>query len=59
MRRAIQVGGIALMAGGLLLDSSARTRGRRAGGTSGRVLSSRFPLVLFWIGAVLLVLSSI
>ena len=59
MRRAIQVVGIALMAGGLLLDSSARARSRRAGGTSGRVPSSRFPLALFWIGAVLLVLSAI
>jgi hypothetical protein len=56
---AIQVLGIALMAAGLLLDSSARKRGRRAGGTPDRVGGGRLPLVLFWVGAVLLVLASI
>jgi hypothetical protein len=55
----MQVVGIAVMAAGLLIDSSARSRRRRAGGTSGRDPTSRLPLVLFWIGAVLLVLSSI
>ena len=59
MRRAIQVLGIALMAGGLLLDRSLRNRDRRAGGTSDRSPTSRLPLPLFWTGAVLLVLSSI
>jgi hypothetical protein len=59
VRRAIQVLGVALMAAGLLLDSSVRSRTRRAGGTSGKNLTSRLPLLLFWIGAVLLVLSSI
>ena len=59
MRRAIQVLGIALMAAGLLLDNSVRRRNRRAGGTSDKNPTSRLPLVLFWIGAVLLVLSSI
>lgn len=59
MHRAIQVLGIALMAAGLLLDSSVRSRTRRAGSTSGKNLTSRLPLLLFWIGAVLLVLSSI
>ena len=59
MRRAIQVLGIALMTAGLLVDRSLRNRDRRAGGTSDRNLTSRLPLLLFWIGAVLLVLSSI
>jgi hypothetical protein len=59
VRRAIQVLGIALMAGGLFLDRSLRDRDRRAGGTSARNPTSRLPLLLFWIGAVLLVLSSI
>jgi hypothetical protein len=53
--RIIQVLGIALMTAGLLLDSSRR----RAARTSGRPSSSRLPLVLFWIGAVLLVVASI
>jgi hypothetical protein len=57
--RAIQVLGIALMAGGLLLDNSLRRRDRRAGRPSDKNLTSRVPLLLFWIGAVLLVLSSI
>ena len=59
MRRAIQVLGIALMTAGLLLDSSRRNRDRRAGGTPGEHLTSRLPVVLFWTGAVLLVLASI
>jgi hypothetical protein len=58
VRRAVQGLAIALMAAGLLVDSSRRNRDRRAGGTSGRV-SSRLPLALFWVGAVLLVLSSL
>jgi hypothetical protein len=59
VRRAVQVLGIALMTAGLLLDSSARSRNRRPGKTSDKNLTSRFPVLLFWIGAVLLVLSSI
>ena len=59
MRRAIQVLGIALMAAGLLLDSSVRTRNRRAGRTPDKNLTSRLPLLLFWVGAVLLVLASV
>ena|GEM_PF-1875749 len=59
MRRVTQVLGIALMTAGLLVDSSLRNRRRRAGGTSDRNLTSRLPLSLFWIGAVLLVLSSV
>jgi hypothetical protein len=59
VRRAIQVLGIALMTGGLLLDRSLRNRDRRAGGTSDKNPTSRLPLSLFWTGAVLLVLSSI
>ena len=59
MRRAIQVLSIGLMAAGLLLDSSVRRRDRRAGRTSDKNLTSRLPLLLFWIGAVLLVLLSI
>lgn len=57
--RTVQVLGVALMAAGLLLDSSLRTRNRRAASTSDRTLTSRLPLLLFWIGAVLLVLASI
>jgi len=59
VRRAIQVLGIALMTAGLLVDSSRRSRDRRAGGTAGTNRTARLPLVLFWVGAVLLVLSSI
>jgi hypothetical protein len=59
VRRAIQVLGIALMAAGLLVDNSVRSRNRRAGSPSDKHLASRLPLLLFWIGAVLLVLSSI
>jgi hypothetical protein len=51
--------GIALMAAGLLVDNSMRSRNRRAGRTSGKDRTSRLPLWLFWIGAVLVVLSSI
>jgi hypothetical protein len=54
VRRAVQVLGIALMAAGLLIDTSQR-RNRRAD----KERTSRIPLVLFWIGAVLLVLASI
>jgi hypothetical protein len=57
--RAIQVLGIALMAAGLLLDSSLRKRSRGTPHASDRNLTSRLPLSLFWIGAVLLVLASI
>jgi hypothetical protein len=59
VRRAIQVLGIALMATGLVVDASLRNRNRGAGRTSGKDLTSRLLLVLFWIGAVLVVLSSI
>ena len=59
MRRTVQVLGIALMAAGLLVDSSLRRRDRRDGRTSDRNLTSRLPLPLFWVGAVLLVLASI
>jgi hypothetical protein len=59
VRRAIQVLGIALMAAGLLFDTSARSRNRRAGRTSDKHRTSRLPVLLFWIGAVLLVFSSI
>jgi hypothetical protein len=59
VRRAIQVLGIALMTAGLLVDSSARSRRRRAGRTSDNDHTSRLPLLLFWVGAVLLVLASI
>jgi hypothetical protein len=59
VRRAIQVLGIALMAAGLLFDASVRNRNRGAGRASDKHLTSRLPLVLFWIGAVLVVLSSI
>jgi heme/copper-type cytochrome/quinol oxidase subunit 2 len=58
VRRTIQVLGIALMVAGLFIDSSARSR-RRAGATTDRDLTSRLPLLLFWIGAVVLVLASI
>jgi hypothetical protein len=59
VRRAIQVLGIGLMAAGLLIETSVRSRNRGAGRTSDKHRTSRLPLVLFWIGAVLLVLSSI
>jgi hypothetical protein len=59
VRRAIQVLSISLMAAGLLLDTSLRNRNRRANRTSDKDRTSRLPLLLFWIGAVLLVLSSI
>jgi hypothetical protein len=59
VRRAIQVLGIALMTAGLLFDTSVRSRNRRAGRTSDKHRTNRLPLVLFWVGAVLLVLSSI
>ena len=59
VRRVIQVLGIVLMAAGLLLDSSVRSRHRRAGSTSDKHRTSRLPLLLVWVGAVLLVLSSI
>ena len=59
MRRTIQVLSIGLMAAGLLLDTSVRRRDRRASRTSDKNLTSRLPLLLFWIGAVLLVVSSI
>ena len=59
MRRAIQVLGIGLMTTGLLFDTSVRRRNRGAGRTSDEHRTSRLPLVLFWIGAVLLVLASI
>jgi len=59
VRRAIQVLGIALMAAGLLLDTSLRNRNRRAGSTSDKHRTSRLSVVLFWIGAVPLVLASI
>jgi len=59
VRRAIQVLGIALMAAGFLLDNSVRSRHRRAGSTSDKNLTSRLPVLLVWVGAVLLVLSSI
>jgi hypothetical protein len=59
VRRAIQAIAIAVMAAGLLVDRSRRTRDRRAGEPSATDRGSRPPLVLFWAGAVLLVLSSI
>jgi hypothetical protein len=59
MGRTIQVLGIALMTAGLLIDASARRRDRGAARTSEESRTSRLPLVLFWVGAVLLVLSSI
>jgi hypothetical protein len=59
VRRVIQVLGIAFMTAGLLVDNSARRRNRGAGTTSDEHHTSRLPVLLFWIGAVLLVLSSI
>jgi hypothetical protein len=59
MRRVIQLLGVALMAAGLLVDNSMRSRNRRTGNTSDKDRTSRLPLWLFWIGAVLVVLSSI
>ena len=59
MGRVIQVLGVALMAAGLLVDNSMRSRNRRTGSTSDKYRTSRLPLWLFWIGAVLVVLSSI
>jgi hypothetical protein len=59
VHRAIQVLGIGLMTAGLLLDSSVRRRDRRADRACDKHRSSRLPLLLFWIGALLLVLSSI
>jgi hypothetical protein len=46
------------MVAGLVIDRSVGSR-RRAGGTADRNLTSRLPLLLFWIGAVVLVLASI
>ena len=59
MRRVIQVLGVALMAAGLLVDNSMRRRNRRTRNTSDKDRTSRLPLWFFWIGAVLVVLSSI
>ena len=59
MRRVIQVLGVALIAAGLLVDHSMRSRNRRTANTSDKDRTSRLPLWLFWIGAVLVVLSSI
>jgi hypothetical protein len=59
MRRVIQVLGIALMTAGLVIGNSARSRNRRPGGASDKDRANRLPLWLFWIGAVLVVLSSI
>ena len=59
MRRVIQLLGVTLMAAGLLVDNSMRSRNRRTGNTSDKDRTSRLPLWLFWIGAVLVVLSSI
>jgi hypothetical protein len=59
VRRVIQVLGMALMTAGLLLDTSVRSHNRRGGTTSDKHLASRLPVVLFVIGAVLLVLSSL
>jgi hypothetical protein len=59
VRRTIQVLGIALMTAGLLIGRPGRGRDRPAARTSEENPTSRLPLVLFWIGAVLLVLSSI
>jgi hypothetical protein len=47
------------MAAGLLVDNSMRSRNRRTPNTSDKDRTSRLPLWLFWIGAVLVVLSSI
>jgi hypothetical protein len=59
MRRVIQVLGIALMTAGLLVGNSVRSRNQRTGRTPDKDRTSRLPLWLFWIGAVLVVLSSI
>ncbi len=59
VRRVIQVLGVTLMVAGFLVDSSLRRRNRRAGRTSEEPGTSRLPQLLFWIGAVLLVLGSI
>jgi hypothetical protein len=59
MRSVIQVLGVALMVAGFLVDNSVRSRNRRAGRTSDKDGSTRLPFVLFCVGAVLLVLSSI
>jgi hypothetical protein len=59
VRRVIQVLGVALMVAGFLVDNSARSDHRRAGGTSDKEVTTRLPMVLFCIGAVLLVLASI
>jgi hypothetical protein len=59
VRRVVQVLGIALMTAGLLLDTSVRSRNRRGDTTSDKYRTSRLPVVLFAIGAVLLVLSSL
>jgi hypothetical protein len=62
----MQVLGLALITAGLFLGNASRGRDRRTGpslrskgGTSGGNFRSRLPLLLFWVGAVLLVLSSI
>ena len=59
MRSVIQVLGIALMLAGFLVDNSARSRNRRAGGSADKDATTRLPFVLFCIGAVLFVLASI
>jgi predicted nucleic acid-binding Zn ribbon protein len=59
VRRVIQALGIALMTAGFLFDDSVRRRNRRAGRTADESPTRRLPVVLVWIGAVLLVLSSI
>ena len=56
LRRVIQVLGIALMTAGLLVGNSMRSRNRGTGSTSDKDRTSRLPLWLFWIGAVLVVL---
>jgi hypothetical protein len=65
VRRAMQVLGLALITAGLFLGNAPRDRDRRTGpslrskgGTDGN-FRSRLPLLLFWVGAALLVLSSI
>jgi hypothetical protein len=59
MRGVISVLGIGLMLAGFLVDNSARRRQRQAGGTTGKEVSTRLPMVLFSVGAVLLVLANI
>jgi hypothetical protein len=66
VRRALQVLGLALITAGLFLGNAPRDRDRRTGpslrwkgGTSEENLRSRLPVLLFWVGAVLLMLSSI